>query len=268
MMKKIKVLTFAMLVVVIAGSKVLNGSIVIGADNPIMVEVDSKRVSFIGQQPIIKDGRTLVPVRGVFEVLGYAVEWDQTTNTAILSNDTNIVIITVGSHVFITNGTSHSLDVPAQIINNRTMLPLRAVLESVGCTVSWDSGRNAVIVSTDATDFVYAVHNGSVTITGYKGNAAEVNIPSEINGLPVTSIGPEAFSSLDSLVNVRIPNGVVEIDTWAFAMCRSLTNIIIPNSVTVIKVGAFYGCDSLSDASLQRIFQSDGGGASLQRNFN
>jgi len=246
----------------------LNGSIVFGADNAIIVEVDRQRVNFSGQQPIIKDGRTLVPVRGVFEMLGYNVEWLQTTNTATLSNGADIVVITMGSPTFETNGIVHSLDVPAQIINGRTMLPIRAVLESVGFTVRWDSGRNTISISADAKDFEYTVHNSKVTITGYNSNATVLYIPSEINNLPVTSIGPEAFSSLDSLFVVRIPNGVVEIDTWAFAMCRSLMDVIIPNSVTVIRVGAFYGCDSLSDASLQRIFQSDGGGASLQRNFN
>ena len=89
-----------------------------------------------------------------------------------------------------------------------------------------------------------------------------------ISGQPVMSIGPQAFYAVDSLIKVTIPDGVTEIDEWAFAECRSLVNVTIQDSVTTIRVGAFYGCDSLSEASLQRIFQSDGGGASLQRNFN
>jgi len=100
--------------------------------NEISVTINGQQVSFADQGPVIIDGRTLVPVRGVFEALGFDVGWNQTTQTATLTSADYAVIITVGSSAFTTNGISHNLDVPAQIIGGRTMLPIRAVVESVG----------------------------------------------------------------------------------------------------------------------------------------
>jgi len=114
----------------------------------VSVTVNGIAVDFAGQPPTIVDGRTLVPVRGVFEHLGFDVDWNQDTLTATLQNAEHTVIITAGSAIFTANGNSHNLDVAAQIIGGRTMLPIRAVLESVGYAVDWDATTPTVIVST------------------------------------------------------------------------------------------------------------------------
>jgi hypothetical protein len=120
--------------------------------NEISVTIEGERVDFADQHPAIVDGRTLVPVRGVFEHLGFAVEWNGDARTAILSYTDFEVIITLDSNVFTTNGISHNLEVPAQIINGRTMLPIRAVLESVGYNVSWNgTTRMVTIISKPST---------------------------------------------------------------------------------------------------------------------
>jgi hypothetical protein len=113
---------------------------------PISVTVDGERVTFEDQGPVIVDDRTLVPVRGVFELMGFEVDWDPDARQATLVSDDYEVIITVGSETFTTNDESHTLDVPAQIIGARTMLPIRAVLESVGYNVYWDHANRTVIV--------------------------------------------------------------------------------------------------------------------------
>jgi len=98
----------------------------------VTVTLDGVQVVFEDQEPIIIDNRTLVPVRGVFAALGFYPTFDDVTRQATLTRDDYEVIITIGSYVFTTNGEVFTLDVPARIINNRTLLPLRAVLESVG----------------------------------------------------------------------------------------------------------------------------------------
>jgi len=118
------------------------------AQQEIRVTVDGRRINFSGQQPIIIDGRTLVPVRGVFEELGFLVSWDAATQTATLSDANNHVTISIGNRTFTANGTVHNLEVPAQIINGSTMLPIRAVVESVGYQVNWNSGNSTVLITT------------------------------------------------------------------------------------------------------------------------
>jgi len=122
------------------------------------VTIDGVQVDFEGQAPTIIHGRTLVPVRGVFEALGFDVDWNQDTQRVTLTNEDYTVVITVGNPVFTTNGEEFLLDVPAQIIGGRTMLPIRHVLESVGGIVSWNQAAMTVQVRSAALDL-----SGSIT---------------------------------------------------------------------------------------------------------
>lgn len=116
----------------------------------INVVVDGNLVNFSNQQPVVIDGRTLIPLRGVFENLGYSVAWDANTKTATLSNGTYNVVMQAGSNTFEVNSKSFDLDVPAQIINNSMMIPLRAVGEGTGVNVNWDTNtKTAEITSSD-----------------------------------------------------------------------------------------------------------------------
>ena len=97
---------------------------------------------------VIVESRTLVPVRGVFEELGYTVEWDAETKTATLSGEKTVVIQS-GSTVFTVDGEEITPEVPQQIIDDRFMLPLRAIGEAVGAEVSWDGETKTVIITKD-----------------------------------------------------------------------------------------------------------------------
>ena len=92
-------------------------------------------------------------------------------------------------------------------------------------------------------------YNGtSYSVTGIGTcNDTDLVIPSEYNGLPVTSIGDYAFWDCTSLTSVVIPDSVTSIGKQAFDDCTSLTSIEIPDSVTSIGSHAFDGCTSLVD---------------------
>ena len=81
--------------------------------------------------------------------------------------------------------------------------------------------------------------NDEVTITDCDSSAVTIEIPSIIDGKPVTGIGGSAFYNCTRLTEVNIPNGVTYIDYRAFGYCNSLTSIAIPDSVTYIGSGAF-----------------------------
>jgi len=113
----------------------------------ISVTIDGQQVVFEGQHPVNISGRVLVPVRGVFEMMGFDVEWEPTTKTAILTNESYEVRIQIGQAVFYTNGVAYQLDVPAQIIGGSTMVPLRLPLESVGYYLDWVGSTRTVLIS-------------------------------------------------------------------------------------------------------------------------
>ena len=90
--------------------------------------------------PIIIDDRTLVPVRFIAESFGMKASWDDATRKITLSGRGNTVEMTADSPDYTVNGEAKTLDVPAQIINDRTLIPLRAMAESIGRTVYWNDG--------------------------------------------------------------------------------------------------------------------------------
>ena len=85
--------------------------------------------------------------------------------------------------------------------------------------------------------YEYEVRPDGIEITKYFGSEKNITIPSEINGLPVISIGREAFRH-NQLTDVIILNSITNIGDWAFSD-NQLTNITIPNSVTSIGQLAF-----------------------------
>lgn len=88
-------------------------------------------------QPMLINDRTMVPMRAIFEALGASVSWNDATQTAKGVLDGIEVEITIGESCIVKNGEKISLDSPAVIVSDRTLVPVRAVAESFDCTVSW-----------------------------------------------------------------------------------------------------------------------------------
>ena len=91
----------------------------------------------------------------------------------------------------------------------------------------------------------YEIKNGEVTITGCDKSATEVEIPSEIEGYPVTHIGDEAFVECSNLKSIVIPNSVTAIGDWAFGDCENLQSIEIPETVVEMGDNVFTSCSTL-----------------------
>ena len=112
----------------------------------IRVTVNGSYIEF-DQPPIIQDGRTLAPVRMIFEALGAELEWNSAEYTATAVRGATTIVIKIGDTVFWKNGTPIALDVPAQILNGRTLVPLRAIAESFDLDVQWDGPNRTAIIS-------------------------------------------------------------------------------------------------------------------------
>ena len=113
----------------------------------INVSLNGNIVSFPNQQPVIVEGRTLIPLRGVFDNMGYAIDWDGETKTVTLKKDSKTLTVAIGQASIDVNGSATAIDVPAQIINGSTMLPLRAIADATGAEVLWDAeSRTATIL--------------------------------------------------------------------------------------------------------------------------
>lgn len=124
------------------------GNIVLTVDSPYMVvngkskRIDAKNINTV---PVLIQNRTMLPIRALVEEMGGVVEWDDKTQTVILTAWKQEVIIPIGSNKISVNGISRTFDVPAQIVGDRTLVPVRH-LESLGCEVEWVSKTRNVIV--------------------------------------------------------------------------------------------------------------------------
>lgn len=88
-------------------------------------------------QIIVEDGRTLVPIRIISEILGAKVDWADTTKTVTITEGDNIVSLQINNSVAKINGVNKILDVPAKIINSKTYVPLRFIVEALDAEVQY-----------------------------------------------------------------------------------------------------------------------------------
>ncbi len=112
----------------------------------IRVMVNNNPVQF-DSPPTIEDGRTLVPMRFIFEALGAEVTWDDAAKTATGKRGDITVSVPIGKTTTYINSTTKALDVPAKIIGGRTMVPARFVAESFGCDVKWQQKTETVWIT-------------------------------------------------------------------------------------------------------------------------
>jgi uncharacterized protein YkwD len=224
------------------------------------VTIDGEPVIFANQPPTAVGIRVLVPVRGVFEAIGFDVGWDTPSQTVTLTSDEYIVKIVLESDVFTTNGVPHELDVPAQGINGSVMLPIRRVLESVGYAVSWDSATDTVVVESPApisvpTDYeksyaVFELINSErvnrnlpkLTWNSELANSAQKRMD---NGRPVW---------IENLVgNAIITGNNISIETAVDMMLsneHNRTQILNPSAVSL---GIGYQLTTNNESSLQKM---------------
>lgn len=120
----------------------------LAAEN-IKVTIDGKQVAFT-QQPVVKDGRTLVPLRAIFEAMGYKVSWYEATQEVVASGTNFFAVkLKVGSTEASFGAMGDGwrdiiLDVPPQIINGSTLVPARFIGESSGADVNWNESTKTV----------------------------------------------------------------------------------------------------------------------------
>lgn len=126
--------------------------------------------------PIVIDGRTLLPVRKVFECLGAEVTYDDVTKTAIAKKDDTEIRITIDEKVAKVNGEDKELDVPAMVLNGRTLVPVRFVGEALNAEVDWDGENEVVYV-------MMPINNGNMELADVQAVLDEKTAVSVVDGI-------------------------------------------------------------------------------------
>ena len=154
----------------------------------ITVEIDGKPIEF-DVNPQIIEGRTMVPLRKIFEGIGALVKWDNDTQTVQARKSSKTITLSVGSaDLQIDKGKTDAegnpitetakLEVPAQIAGGRTLVPARAISESFGLNVDWDEkNRKVVITSDDEKDDSWKENKGNVNLAEltFEGEGVDIS---------------------------------------------------------------------------------------------
>ena len=164
-----------LLCIILAAVMILSSvSAVVFADDEIKVLVDGNQLEF-DVAPVIEDGRTLVPMRAIFEALGADVDWNESSKTITAKTDSKTLMITIGENrlgviekVAVSQETkidedntgytealirSIPLDVPAKIVDGRTLVPIRAVSEGLDADVAWNAEEKIVSITKKSSEY-------------------------------------------------------------------------------------------------------------------
>ena len=189
---------------------VLGTGAAFASDNDISLKVDGNIVK-TDVSPIIKDGRTLVPYRALLEALGGEVSWDSETQTATAKLGNDEVQVTIDSTSGLVNGIKKTLEVPAQIIDGRTLIPVRFVLENLKCSVDWDNEARTVMIESPSNSGLTEISSVTVeeTDTSYRIVASANKAIQSTKAFSLDN--PERFGV--DIENASFPDGKSSIDT-------------------------------------------------------
>ncbi|GEM_PF-1490373 len=133
---------------------------VVYADAEISVLIDGTKLSF-DQAPIMENDRVLVPLRAIFEALGCNVHYYDSTETISAQKGDKKISLQVGSNQMLVNDEVITIDVPAKVLNDRTLVPVRAISEALDCWVGWTDETSTVSIESDHGLHTYTYQNGS-----------------------------------------------------------------------------------------------------------
>lgn len=114
----------------------------------INVTIDSNPLTF-DVEPQIMNGRTMVPMRAIFEALGASVDWDDGTKTVTAVRGSDVIKSTIGYNVIDVNGQGIEIDSAPIIKDGRTLVPVRFISESLGYRVKWEGATSSVHIISD-----------------------------------------------------------------------------------------------------------------------
>lgn len=122
------------------------------AAKPIRIIIDGVTLS-TDQPPVMVNGRTMVPLRAIFEAFNADIKWNQKTQTVTASQGDTTIVLKIGSKLATINNKAVTLDVPGKNLKGRTMVPTRFVSEALGRKVGWNPSAQIVTITTPAPVF-------------------------------------------------------------------------------------------------------------------
>ena len=192
------------------------GNFVFTESDSIKAEANNQEFVFNVESTIV-EGLTLVPVRAIFESLGLEVSWDGTTRTVTGENKDTLIKLQIDDVRATVNGKVVILDVPAVIINERTMVPAKFIGQATGAKVSWDENTKILSINKSASDI--EEYKNSLTYSNLVDQTSqdEVRKAMELAGILTENIDSffQDVNSFNSTIEEKslVGDGFITIDS-------------------------------------------------------
>lgn len=121
------------------------------AAKEVKIEIDGKAMVPKDMPAVIIDGRTMLPMRQIAQELGCEVNWNEAAKQIYVMRGSDIIVFTVDSKTGYENGKKFTMDVPATIVNDRTMLPVRALADALHLNIKWNDPNRIVSIQSGDT---------------------------------------------------------------------------------------------------------------------
>jgi hypothetical protein len=209
----------------------------------IVLQIGSKtmmvdgRAMLLDSPPVILEGRTLLPVRAIIEGLGGTAMWDAINQQVTVTLQSTTVVLWIGQQTARVNGELRPIDpdnslVVPRIVSSRTMLPIRFVAESLGCTVEWNATLRSVTVTLTVTPDTTATKVMQPSVGGrvQLDDGAEVTIPKGVlsASTEVTITRKTVSEAGVALPTALLTGGVYDISAGTASVSGGTATISLP----------------------------------------
>ena len=216
-------------------------------DIPLNGIIVNDHIVYSDVYPYIKNSRTYVPIRFIAEELGYDVKWDGANKKVIMKNGNTNVELTIGSNKMKVNGKVLTLDAPAEIKDERTFVPLRAIAESFGKKVDYSKDYKAVYIGDNPVynknyKVVYYYEGANPVITDYTVNIVTYRVTGQNGQIiqncnSIASLLTVIFNDFDSYrTSGRSQLGTITTYKTLNTSSSSNTTINDNNAVRIYKI--------------------------------
>ena len=129
--------------------------------------------TILNTEPVVVNGRTLVPIRFISEAFGATVKWDDATSSATVKAGDHTLVFKLNASTYIVDGKEKQLEQPATTVNGRMMLPIRVISEDLGKNVYWEESDSGLILINDKEIVVTGLQENIKAAINYYLNVGE-----------------------------------------------------------------------------------------------
>lgn len=196
--------------------------------NTVQLKIDGQLVSS-DVPPVIYNNRTLLPIRVITENMGWAVDWNPKSYEATITNQDKVVIFKVNSAEALVNGQNKKLpdNVPAKIINDRVVVPLRFLTEEMGIDIEWQEATRTVLVNNKKSVVINEITDINVSVFNNKPEI-RIKATAQLDFTEIKLVNPHrlVFDFKDTRFNIHNKSKLLSNNTMEINLDNPIANKI------------------------------------------